>query len=151
MSENKERTTLVLVTGMSGAGKTQAMRALEDMGFFCIDNYPFSMIEDLFKHVLLKQIGLFPKVAIAADIRGKEFLKDFEDGLARLRKKKIDCSVLYMDADDATLMCRYKETRRKHPLQADLSIMEAIAEERRILSPIREQADRIVAHRFSDS
>lgn len=144
MSENIEQTTLVLVTGMSGAGKTQAMRALEDMGFFCIDNYPFSMIEDLFKHVLLKRIGLFPKVAIAADVRGKEFLQDIEKSLARLKKKKIDCHVLYMDADDATLMNRYKETRRKHPLQEEGNITEAIAEERRILSPIREQADRIV-------
>jgi UPF0042 nucleotide-binding protein len=144
MSDNIEQTTLVLVTGMSGAGKTQAMRALEDMGFFCIDNYPFSMIEDLFSHVLMKRIGLFPKVAIAADVRGKEFLQDIEMSLARLKKKNIDCHVVYMDADDATLMNRYKETRRKHPLQDERSITEAIAEERRILSPIREQADRIV-------
>jgi UPF0042 nucleotide-binding protein len=144
MSDNIEQTTLVLVTGMSGAGKTQAMRALEDMGFFCIDNYPFSMIEDLFNHVLIKRIGLFPKVAIAADVRGKEFLQDIEMSLARLKKKNINCHVVYMDADDATLMNRYKETRRKHPLQDERSITEAIAEERRILSPIREQADRIV-------
>lgn len=144
MSDNIEQTTLVLVTGMSGAGKTQAMRALEDMGFFCIDNYPFSMIDDLFNHVLIKRIGLFPKVAIAADVRGKEFLQDIEMSLARLKKKNINCHVVYMDADDATLMNRYKETRRKHPLQDERSITEAIAEERRILSPIREQADRIV-------
>lgn len=144
MNGKKEQTRLVLVTGMSGAGKTQAMRALEDMGFFCIDNYPFSMIEDLFNHVLLKDIDSFPKVAIAADVRGKEFLQDVEKSLSHLKKKGLNCSVLYMDAADATLMRRYKETRRKHPLQVDLSVVEAIAEERKILSPIREQADRIV-------
>ena len=144
MGEQKDKTQLVLVTGMSGAGKTQAMRALEDMGFFCIDNYPFTMVEDLFKHVLLKQRGLFPKVAIAVDVRGKEFLLDIEEGLHRLKKRGIDCSVLYMEADDATLVCRYKESRRQHPLQAKRGIQEAISEERQILSPIRGLADRIV-------
>ncbi len=145
MNKNaREQTKLLLVTGMSGAGKTQAMRALEDMGFFCIDNYPFSMIEDLLRHVLLKEKNLFPKIAIAIDVRGKEFLQNIDKGLAQLGTHHIDYSILFMDANDAVLMNRYKETRRKHPLQEKMNIMEAISTERDILSNIRAHAHRIV-------
>src|SRR6056297_4126015 len=110
--KGKDKSRLLLVSGMSGAGKTQAMRALEDMGYFCIDNYPFSMIDELLDGVLLRHRGQFPRIAIAADVRGREFLSDIEARLKALRRG-VDVSVLYMDARDDVLMNRYKETRRR--------------------------------------
>lgn len=140
----KGRLRLVLVSGMSGAGKTQVMRSLEDMGYFCIDNYPFSMIGDLLRLVLLREDQPHRKAAIAIDVRGRQYLEDFPSQFSRLRDEGVDVSLLFLDARDQTLVNRYKESRRKHPLQTNGNMLEAIAEERRILTPVREQADRIL-------
>lgn len=136
--------SFLLVTGMSGAGKTQAMRALEDMGYFCIDNYPLSMIQELLDSVLLKHAPLFPRIAIATDVRGKAFLADVDEQIQALEKGPLDFSLLFLDARDQVLMNRYKESRRTHPLQGEDGLLAAIGRERKILAKLRGHAQRVV-------
>lgn len=143
--ENRD-VQILFISGMSGAGKTQAMRALEDMGYFCIDNLPASLILDLVD-VLLGRDGRqaqLRKVAIAVDVRGKDFLEYFQLMQDLLTREGIDYQVLFLDAADEVLINRYKESRRRHPLQDGLSMEEALRDEREMLQEIRGYARRII-------
>ena len=132
---------VVIITGLSGAGKTQAANALEDIGFFCIDNMPPSLIPRFAE--MAGQINKYNNVAIVTDVRTGEFFSGFFDALDELKKINVSCKVLFLDADDDVLEKRYRSTRRKHPLSTGekSSLVSDIADERRMLAPLRDVAD----------
>lgn len=137
---------IIIITGMSGAGKSRAVMALEDMGFFCVDNLPPALFGKFIEGMRLSHTTL-PKMAIVADIRnGAEALPKVEETLGALRRAGVDFLVLYLEASDDVLLQRYKENRRPHPLEAGgrLSLSECIRLERRLLEGLREQADIII-------
>lgn len=133
----------LIVTGLSGAGKSGAVNVLEDMGFYCIDNIPPQLIPK-FADICEHSNGQMKKVAIVTDIRGGDLFLDFDSSFDYLKEQSdLDVTVLFLDASDETLISRYKETRRKHPLdeQAHGSLEAAIAMERKALEAVREKAD----------
>ncbi|MFP4661288.1 MAG: RNase adapter RapZ [Halanaerobiales bacterium] len=132
---------LLIITGMSGAGKSVVLDFFEDMGYFCIDNLPPAFLNkfaELCRHSELK------KIAIVIDIRGREFFNSLFDELSRLDKKNISYEILFLEASDETLIRRYKETRRKHPLDKEGRILDAILKERSFLEEIRGKANKII-------
>lgn len=134
---------LIIVSGRSGSGKSTALNVLEDNGFYCIDNLPASLLPDLAQRALLHTELLHPQVAVSIDARNlPSQLKRFPELLQEARDKHIQCDVLYLDADDETLLKRFSETRRRHPLSSDnRSLAEAIGDETQLLSPIADLAD----------
>lgn len=135
---------LVIVTGMSGAGKSQAIRFLEDMGYFCMDNLPPSLVPQ-FLQLCLNTGGNIQRVALGADIRGGT-LFDVHGimSLAQSGAEDLICEILFMDAESAELITRYKETRRDHPLARHTSLEEGIAREREQIAPLREKANYVI-------
>jgi UPF0042 nucleotide-binding protein len=134
----------VILTGLSGAGKSQAIRALEDLGYFCVDNLPTMLIPTLAQ--LASRAGSdLEKVAIVVDVREGSFLSQFPSVLRKLRRhKNVRPTLIFLEAGDTALVRRFSETRRPHPLAASRPIREGIREERRRLEPIRRMADQIV-------
>lgn len=138
------RTPFVVLTGLSGAGKSQAMRALEDLGYFCVDNLPIMLIPTL-AELSLRAGSEIARVAIVVDVRERSFLTQFPRVLARLRRMpRLDPALIFLEASDAALVRRFSETRRPHPLARDRSVVEGIREERARLRAIRALADEIV-------
>jgi UPF0042 nucleotide-binding protein len=139
----KPNASIAIITGLSGAGKSHALKTLEDLGYFCVDNLPPSLIP---KFLELCSQGVEPKekIALVVDIRGGEFFQDLTDALAEIKAQGINPLILFLEADDNTLIKRYKLTRRRHPLSYQGGILEAIKEERNRLQSIREQATTIV-------
>ncbi len=135
----------IVVTGMSGAGKSVAANALEDIGYYCIDNMPPSLINPIAQLSLRGQEGL-GKVAIVTDIRGGKMFQELSPTLAQMRQSGIDFKVLFLDASDEKLITRYKETRRRHPMAIGpkMSVKEAVTAERKMLSKLKETADYII-------
>ena len=132
----------IVVTGLSGSGKSQAMNCLEDLGYYCIDNLPPALIKNFIE--LTGQEGKIEKVAFGIDIRGGEFFDDMRDALESLKNAGMNFKVLFLEASDEVLIRRYKETRRVHPLALNGTIPEGIARERTKLMDIRKDADYIV-------
>ncbi len=134
-----------MITGMSGAGKSLAIRAFEDMGFFCIDNLPPQFLPKIAELASATKDKI-SKVAAVVDIRGGELFDDFKDVLNELKKGTYNFKLLFLDAHDNVLIQRYKETRRKHPLslESEGSILEAIQKEREKLEDIKRYADFII-------
>ncbi len=136
----------VVVTGMSGAGKSQAVNALEDIGFYCIDNMPPKLLVHFFR-LRQDQQGQFPeKIAIVVDSRGGRMFSDLFRGLDQLKQMGYSYQILYLDARDDVIVTRYKETRRKHPLldEEHPSMQAALERERELLRPARDQADYVI-------
>jgi UPF0042 nucleotide-binding protein len=136
-------TDLVVITGFSGAGKSTAMAAFEDEGYFCVDNLPSEMIRslvDLFMHAGSK----VAHAAVVSDVRGGSYFEGLAAMLDDLRKTGVRHRVLFLEADEETLQTRYKETRRRHPLAPTGSVSEGIARERELLAPLRERADIVI-------
>ena len=133
---------LLIVSGLSGAGKSVSMHALEDIGYYCIDNIPAELLP---RFIEFAQAGenMLEKVAIAMDVRGIRSGDEIPHALAALDSLGVNYHVLFLEASDEVLQRRYKETRRRHPISIakNVSTLEAIEEERRLLSPLREQAD----------
>ncbi len=131
----------VIVTGISGAGKSGVMKSLEDIGFFCIDNLPVKLIPTFAQ--LLENSEKYRRVAVATDVRAGFSFEDFCESTKSLDEYGIEFKILFIDAKDEVLIRRYKETRRRHPLlsSGNLSIAQAIQKERQILSAVREEAD----------
>lgn len=127
---------IVIVTGLSGAGKSTALRALEDVGFYCADNLPLGLVHDLCG--VLADVGE-ERVAISVDARQQPFLAHFADEVGRLRRAGHDVEVLYLEAGDAILQRRYSETRRRHPLAGD-DLVDGIRRDKEVLSRLREGA-----------
>ncbi len=133
----------IILTGLSGSGKSQAVRALEDLGYFCVDNLPTTLIPTLAK--LAIRAGDIEKVAIVVDIRERNLLSSFPTVFRRLRKMRgLDPVLIFLEASNSALVRRFSETRRPHPLAPSRSASEGIHEERARLTPIRELADEIV-------
>jgi len=133
---------LVIVTGLSGAGKTQAIRCLEDMGFFCVDNLPAMLIPKI-TELCQQSGGKVKRVALVIDVRGL-FFDSLSEELKKLTKQGIKYEILFLEASDAVLVRRFKETRRQHPLGEDGSILEAIRSERVRLQELRGLANIII-------
>ncbi|MFW5971970.1 MAG: RNase adapter RapZ [Bacillota bacterium] len=131
----------LIITGMSGAGKSVALDFFEDMGYFCIDNLPPAFIE---KFAELCHHSKLQKIAIVIDIRGGAFFDALFDELSVLENKGFNYEILFLEANDETLIRRYKETRRKHPLDEEGRVLDAILKERRILEEIRGKANKII-------
>jgi len=134
---------LVIVTGLSGAGKTQAVRCLEDMGYFCVDNLPPELVPRFLE--LMGQAGeTVGRVALVIDVRGGHFFPAVFETLAFLDRQGVNYEILFLEAADETLVRRYKETRRRHPLSEEGSILEGIREERRRLEELRGRANKVI-------
>ncbi len=135
----------VVVTGLSGAGKTQAMHAMEDIGFFCVDNLPPALIP-VFYDLCVKSEDIMGRVAVVTDTRGGELFKSFFTAMEALKHDKKPYKILFLDASDNVLVRRFKETRRKHPLSDDLngSLEQAVKLEREMLKPMRESSDYVI-------
>ncbi len=133
----------VVVTGFSGAGKSQAIRALEDLGFFCVDNLPVPLIPTFAD--LAQTRGDITRAAVVIDVREGESLSAFPKIYRRLkRRKSLEPKLLFLEADEAMLVRRFSETRRPHPLAPTRSAKEGLREERRVLSGIRRLADKVI-------
>ena len=134
---------LIIVSGRSGSGKSTALDVLEDNGFYCIDNLPAGLLPELAERALLHTEVLQPQVAVSIDARNlPTHLQRFPELLAEVRARHIQCDVLYLDADEETLLKRFSETRRRHPLTDESrSLAEAIRDEALLLEPISDLAD----------
>ena len=133
----------IIVTGLSGSGKSEAMRSLEDMGFYCVDNLPPTLIPK-FAELCYQSNSTIDKVALGIDVRGRKFFEALHESLNILRKDKYHFEILYLDCADDVLLKRYKMTRRNHPLAINRQIPEGIKMERAILEPLKEIADCII-------
>ena len=129
----------LIVTGLSGAGKSMAVNALEDIGFFCIDNIPAGLLPRILDFAQQGENQL-SRVAVVMDIRGLHSVQETNEALEALDEKKMPYDILFLDASDAAIRRRYKETRRVHPM----TISEAITKERQILQPLRERAKYVI-------
>ncbi|MCH1977532.1 RNase adapter RapZ [Enterococcus hirae] len=134
---------LVIITGMSGAGKTVAIQSFEDMGYFCIDNMPPNLIPKFWE--LIKESGKVTKMALVVDLRSRSFFEEIQNMLVEIENTDfIDTSILFLDASDEELVARYKETRRTHPMAMNGLVTEGIRKERAILNDLKMQASVII-------
>jgi len=136
-------TDLVLITGFSGAGKSTAMAAFEDEGYFCVDNLPPEMIRSL-AELFMHEGSKVERAAIVSDARGGSYFAGLVAVLDELERSGVSHRVLFLEADEQALMTRYKETRRRHPLSPAGSVADGIARERALLAPVRERADLVL-------
>jgi RNase adapter protein RapZ len=145
----------VVITGMSGAGKSFAIKCFEDMGYFCVDNLPTTLMPT-FADLVARSIQRIHRVALGVDVREGEYLSHLLDAIGELRARRHPVEVLFVEASDEALVRRYNETRRRHPLAAEGQVIAAIRAERKALSHMREIADRVIdtsaltVHQFRD-
>ena len=137
---------LLILTGLSGSGKSIALDTLEDSGFYCIDNLPITLLDNFVKNVMLQDQSFYRKTAIGIDARNQgESLCAFDDKLVFIREQGIECDVIFMQAEEGVLLKRYSETRRRHPLtDLNLPLKEAIKIEKDMLTSVASAADLIV-------
>ena len=134
----------LIITGMSGAGKSRAANVLEDLNYYCVDNMPVALMPR-FAELCLATGGRYEKVALVTDVREKDGFGELLRMLDQLQTIDCNCRILYMDADNHTLIRRYKESRRPHPLATPgTGVEEAIVRERKLLAPVRERADYVL-------
>jgi len=137
---------VTIVSGLSGSGKSVALNALEDLGFYCIDNIPARLLSSFLEEVISNQELTYDKVGLGLDARNRpDDLTKAPELVADLRSRNVACEVVFLQADDDVLLTRFSETRRRHPLTSEgVSLAEAIAQERRLLSPIINAAELII-------
>lgn len=133
----------VIVTGMSGGGKSTVLKMLEDAGFYCVDNLPISLVEKFVELISMPNSEV-SKVVLGLDVRSDQSFKDATRVLETLKKKGYQFEILFMDADEKVLIKRYKETRRVHPLAPDGRVEDGIRMERKVLENIRKHADYVI-------
>ena len=131
----------LIITGLSGAGKSLAIHSLEDLGFFCVDNLPPALVPT-FAEIIRESQGRIRRVALVIDVRGGEFFDALGEALSALGTMGIHFQILFLDASDEVLVRRFEETRRKHPL--GMSILDGIRAERKRLEPVKERAHKII-------
>ena len=155
MSRDRKPAEVIIVTGLSGAGKSSALKVLEDIGYFCIDNLPVAFLTKF-----IELSGNFSPsikgIALVMDLREEDFLKSFPDLYRRLKNSSVALDLIFLEADDQTLIKRYSETRRKHPVSIAGSVARAVARERELLVDIRTLASyridssSFTIHQFKD-
>lgn len=144
MNKNEKETKLLIITGMSGAGKTVAVRSFEDLGYYCVDNLPPALLPK-FLELMRDSTNNISKVALVMDLRGREFFDSLFEALDGLSKEDwLEEHIIFFDAQDQTLVSRYKETRRSHPLSVGGLPLDGIIKERKILDQLRGRAQRII-------
>jgi len=136
-------TDLVIITGFSGAGKSTAMAVFEDAGYFCVDNLPSEMIRSLVE-LFMHEGSKVARAAVVSDVRGGSYFGGFAEMLDELRAANVNFRVLFLEADEQTLLTRYKETRRRHPLAPSGSVADGVAREHLALAPLRGRADIVI-------
>lgn len=140
-----DKVSLLIITGLSGAGKTHCIKILEDLGYFCVDNLPLKLLPGFAS--LVKDLGKNESqpTAVVVDIReGSNFVENLFEALSKLEKENISYRIIFFEADDEVLVRRFSETRRRHPLSHNGSILTAIMQERSLLASIREKANFII-------
>jgi len=137
---------LLIVSALSGSGKSIALDTLEDCGYYCIDNLPLTLLEDFINHVMINDEKTYAKTAIGIDARNQlESLANFSESLKLIRQKGIDCEIIFMQAEESTLLKRYSETRRRHPLTSyNIPLREALKIEKEMLTPIAKHANVLI-------
>ena len=133
---------LIIVTGLSGAGKSQAVHCLEDIGYYCVDNMPPRLMMDFIR--LAEDKGEFKKVAFVMDIRGGQFFDDLADGISELDSSGFNYKMIFLEASTQTIVTRYKESRRAHPMAPDGDLQAGIERERERLSELRKKASFVI-------
>jgi len=141
--ENIKNCRFVIITGLSGAGKSIAMKSLEDLGFFCVDNMPPQLIPKFSEMFLLSQ-GKLSQIAFVVDIRGEIFFREIDQCLNELAEIGIQNEIIFLEAKDEVIVRRFSETRRKHPLQFSQSILENIQQERKKINELKSKATKII-------
>jgi len=144
MSDEPRGTKLIIITGMSGAGKTVAVRSFEDLGYYCVDNLPPTLLAK-FLELMKESVHNIDKVALVMDLRGREFFDSLFESLDILAEENwIQEHIIFLDASDEVLVSRYKETRRSHPLSPGDLPLNGIKKERKLLEGLRGRAQRII-------
>jgi UPF0042 nucleotide-binding protein len=133
----------VVITGLSGAGKSYAIKCFEDLGFFCVDNLPTTLIP-IFADLVTRSSRTIARVALGVDVREGEYLTHLLEALDELRRRGHAVEVLFLEASEEALVRRYRETRRRHPLSPEGNVLDGIAAERKAMATVREVADRIL-------
>ncbi|AXY26558.1 RNase adapter RapZ [Suicoccus acidiformans] len=134
---------LVIITGMSGAGKTVAVQSFEDLGYYCIDNMPPNLLPTFWE--LMKESGKITKIALVMDLRTREFFNELDTVIQKMDNTQfITTRIIFLEANDQALVSRYKETRRTHPLAQSGRVLEGIEKERQLLADIRSRAQMII-------
>jgi UPF0042 nucleotide-binding protein len=139
----KKKKKLVIITGLSGSGKTYALHTFEDIGYYCIDNLPVDLIST-FLNLIERTKADINEIAIICDIREKQFIENFEKTYNDLKKSKIDLTLLFLEANDETLLRRYSETRRPHPLRDEKLLSQVIKKEREMLESIKSLSEIVI-------
>lgn len=135
--------SVLIITGMSGAGRTRAAAALEDMQWFVVDNLPPNLLPPLVE--LVSQTGSsIRRLAVVLDVRGKEFFADMAENVERLRNAAVEFQMIFLDASDASLVRRFEQVRRPHPLSPEGRLLDGIAAERELLAPIKRRSDAVI-------
>lgn len=133
-----------IISGLSGAGKSKVAAILEDLDFYCVDNMPVVLLP-IFAELCLATKGRYDKVALVTDVRGRDSFDELFGALERMRTLGVDYKIIYIEASNSIILKRYKETRRRHPLDPDgTDVSEAINREKKLLAPIRDRADYII-------
>ena len=143
INKKNNKMEVIIVTGLSGAGKTDALKYFEDIGYYSIDNLPADFLVDLIEYIA-KQNKNIKKIALSIDLRCGYFFEDIYKGLEKLKEKKIKCRILYLEASKSVIVKRYSLTRRKHPLVEDGNLMQGIEEEIRKMKKLNNSADVIL-------
>ncbi len=143
MDQQKRPLQIIIVTGLSGSGKSTVSRALEDMGFYCVDNMPVALLPRFFE-LPSASFGDHTKIALVMDLREKDFLKSFPEVFTRAQEENFPLEILFLEASDEALVRRYSQTRRTHPLAGDSGVVEGIHKEREMLAGIRSLATLVI-------
>lgn len=144
-TEDRSMPDVAIITGMSGAGRTEAMHVFEDLGYFCVDNLPSKLIDELIRLNTSQNGNAMRKLAIVCDARNGDYFTSLIDEISDLRKEGLDLKVLFLDADDDRLVARYKSSRRRHPMCTEGStIVQGIQRERNLLMSVRDAADYVI-------
>ncbi|HWG11559.1 MAG TPA: RNase adapter RapZ [Rhodanobacteraceae bacterium] len=138
------RPRVIVLTGLSGAGKTVALRAFEDLGFYCVDNLPTALLQSLVAALTVDDRLAMPRIAVGVDVRSRGDLERLPEALSALSAAGAETELLFLDSNEDILLKRFSETRRRHPLSGQRSLPEAIAEERRRVHPLAAIADRVL-------
>ncbi|NLB52029.1 MAG: RNase adapter RapZ [Syntrophomonadaceae bacterium] len=143
MAEKIEGLHTLIITGLSGAGKTQVINCMEDMGYYCVDNLPPALLTK-FVELSLQSEGKVDKVALVIDVRGGGFFRDLSHALEEMEENSIPFEIVFLEASDDVLIRRFKESRRRHPLASNASLLESIRQERGMLEELRGKANLVI-------